>query len=75
MSKELGCVLPKQTLFPSILLILSYPPKPTLGAHQAKTRLLPLNPVCVCFFFFNFVMLPHWQSSTGRFSHLAVDQL
>jgi hypothetical protein len=30
--KELGCVLPQKTLFPSILLIFSYPPKPSQGA-------------------------------------------
>ncbi len=48
--KELGYVSPKKTLFPSILLIVSYPPKPSLGAHQAKTRSLALNPV----FFFKF---------------------
>jgi hypothetical protein len=50
-AKRIRMCLAQKTLSPSILLILSYPLKPSLGAHQAKTRELPLNPVFFFFFF------------------------
>ncbi len=50
------CLTQKKTLFPSILLILSYPSKPSLGAHQTKPRSLPLNQMFFFFFFFKFLL-------------------
>jgi hypothetical protein len=52
-AKRIRMCLTQKTLFPSMLLILSYPPKPSVGAHQAKTRSLPINLAFFFFFFFS----------------------